>query len=229
MSESLDHKSRLCLMIGIIGGNLLLCGGMNATPIYGYLPSGSGGYAIGTEAGNTFGVAVEFTPQENVTFSSVTLWISGYTGLDGSSLQLSLMGDGSSIGFPPGPASTIGTGTATANNGSDAAFAFSLAGELQARTAYWLFLYLEVPGGGSGANYGQFNCLWDQGGIPAGNVVIDGSEYFADGFLSSSFQTDAPAFGINSVPDEAPTAAMLIVSLGSLFLLRRDLHGTSQQ
>jgi len=216
-------------MIGIIGGNLLLCGGMNATPIYGYLPSGSGGYAIGTEAGNTFGVAVEFTPQENVTFSSVTLWISGYTGLDGSSLQLSLMGDGSSIGFPPGPASTIGTGTATANNGSDAAFAFSLAGELQARTAYWLFLYLEVPGGGSGANYGQFNCLWDQGGIPAGNVVIDGSEYFADGFLSSSFQTDAPAFGINSVPDEAPTAAMLIVSLGSLFLLRRDLHGTSQQ
>ncbi|MGA2245991.1 MAG: VPDSG-CTERM sorting domain-containing protein [Verrucomicrobiota bacterium] len=228
MSELHVHKSRLCLIIAIISGSLLLCGGINASPIYGNLPTGSGGYEISTEAGNTFGVAAEFTPQENVTFSSITLWVSAYTGLDGSSLQLSLMQDGSSIGLPfPGPANTIGTGTAPANDGSDAAFAFSFAGQLQAHTPYWLFLYLQVPGGGFGTGYGQFNCRWDQGGTPTGNVVINGSESYADGFLPSSFQSEAPAFAINGVPDVASTAVMLIISFGSLVLVRRHLRGNS--
>jgi len=213
----------LSLAVALIGYSELSCS-TKASPIYGNLPAGSGTFGIATEAGNTFGIAVEFTPQVNVDFNCITLWLSGYTGLDGSSLQLSLMQDGSSIGFPfPGPATTVASGTAPANNGAEAAFNFSLQGQLQANTPYWLFLYLQVPNGGTGINYGNYNCLWNQGGDSTGNIVIDGSEEFADGFLPSSFQSDSPAFAINAVPEISSAGALLAISLGACFLARRQL------
>lgn len=225
MSHVQTFQFRLLFFAAINCLNSLLPHAASATPIMGNLPAGSGGYGIATEAGNTFGVALEFTPQENVSFDNVTLWISGYTGLDGSSLQLSLMQDGSSVGFPfPGPATTISTGTAAPNGGADAALTFNVSGELQAYTPYWFFLYLQVPGGGFGPDYGLYNCLWDQGGVPLGDVLINGAEYFSDGFMPSSFQSDTPAFAINSVPDSAPTWVLLLGAAGGCLLARHFLN-----
>jgi hypothetical protein len=193
-----------------------------ASMILGNLPDNGSGYEISTEAGNTFGAALEFTPLVNVGFDSVTLWISGYTGLDGSSLSLSLMADSSSDGLPfSGPAQTIISGSMTPNDGSDAAFTFNLGGQLKSNTPYWLFLYLQVPGGGFGPDYGKFNCQWDGGGTPVGDVVINGSETYVDGFSPSSFQSDAPAFSINSVPESTSTASLLALAAGCGLLARR--------
>ncbi len=196
-----------------------------ANQVFGSLPSGNGGYGISTEGGNTFGVAVQFTTQQAVDFSSVTLWVSGYTGLDGSSLQLSLLQDTSSMGYScSGPGNIISTATTAANSGADAAFNFSLSGQLQADTTYWLFLYLEVPGGGIGSDYGRFNCSWDRGGSSTGNITVNGSEDFADGFDSSSFDSDSPAFAFSAVPDLVSTGSAMAVSLGCLALYRFRLR-----
>lgn len=188
--------------------------------ICGSLPNGDSPYTISTEAGNTFGTAVEFTPLVNVSFSSITLWISGYTGQDGSSLSLCLMSDGSSYGLPAGPLITIASGTSAANGGADADLSFDLAGHLCADTPYWLFLYLAVPGGGFGPDMGKFNCNWDSGGTPFGNVDIDGSEAFANFFSPSSFQPTTPAFAIVSVPEPASTFWLLIFAAASCLLWR---------
>lgn len=193
----------------------------NASLLIGNLTDGSSGALIATEAGNTFGSATEFTPSQNLAFDSTTLWISGYNGLDGSVLSLSLMADNSAYGLPfSGPAATIASATAAANDGSDAAFDFNLGGQLKANTPYWLFLYLEVPNGGFGENYGQYNCFWDGGGNPIGNVTINGSEVFADGFNPASFHSDAPAFALNSVPEQTSTALLLGLGLGGCALVR---------
>lgn len=208
-----------CLVFACIWATLLEA---RANLILGNLPPGGAGYGISTESGNTFGAAVEFTPLSDVSFDNVTLWLSGYNGLDGSSLSLSLMNDNSVYGFPSKePAATLATGSATPNDGSDAAFTFALSGQLQANTPYWLFLYLQVPGGGFGPNNGRFNCHWDGGGDTVGNVIIDGSEAFANDFLPSSFQTQAPAFALNTVPDHGATALLLALAIGCCMLFVR--------
>lgn len=199
---------------------LLVPAAARANLLVGNLPAGGAGYAISTAAGNTFGRAVEFTPLQDGCFSSVTLWISGYNGLGGSTLSLALM-DTSADGFPvSGPGQTIADASAAPNDGTDAAFTFNMAGQLNANTPYWLFLYLQVPGGGIGPNYGNFNCYWDSGGTPTGDGVVNGSEAFVNGFYPPSFQSGAPAFSINSVPELPPTAALLAMAAGCCLIAR---------
>jgi hypothetical protein len=218
---SLSRELNRAGFVGLSFLCILLPSDAMANLVVGDLPSGGRQFEISTEAGNTFGTAVEFTPLQNVDFGNVTLWLSGYTGLNGSSLVLSLMQDTSAEGLPfSGPGAAMATGSAAANNGSDAAFTFNLGGQLKASTPYWLFLYLQVPGGGVGPGYGQFNCYWDGGGAPVGDGVIDGSESFADGFYPSSLQSAAPAFSLNSVPELTSTALLLALAIGGCLLSR---------
>jgi hypothetical protein len=223
ISRGAIHIKTCSLFAVLSSGFLFVPSEARANLIMGNLPAGGGGYTIATEAGNTFGAAVEFTPLSNVAFDSVTLWISGYNGLGGSLLYLSLLGDSSSYGFPfSGPAGTIATGSAAPNNGSDAAFTFNFGGQLSANTPYWLFLYLQVPNGGTGPDYGKFNCYWDGGGTTAGGVIINGSETYADGFSPGSIQSGAPAFSINSVPDATSTASLLALAAGCCLFARHQ-------
>lgn len=186
--------------------------------------SGSGGVLIATEDFNTEGYAVGFTPLQNVGFDSVTVWLNGYTGqslfpnwgVGGVTLSVNLMTDASSYSPPlwfSGPAAIIATAYAAPNNGSDAAFTVDLSGSLQANTPYWLFLYLEagLPDG--------YDCYWDLGGTPVGDVVINGSEHFEDGSFSS-LGSVAPAFALNSPSPAVPepstgiVGALLLIPLG---------------
>jgi hypothetical protein len=186
----------------------------------GNLPGAGNGHSIATEAGNTFGTAAEFTPLQNIQFNSVTLWLSGYTGLDGSVLYLSVLNNYSGTPFPQ-PGGTIAIGSAKPNDGSDGAVTFDLSGNLQASTQYWLFLYLWVPGGGFGPDYGLFNCYWDGGGKATDNVLVNGSEEYINGFSPGTYKSDAPAFAINSVPEVTSTASLLtLAGFGGLFARR---------
>ncbi len=206
--------------------------GAKADTLLGNPPAGggdSGGFSISTEADNTFGQAVEFTPLQDVSFDSVTLWLNGFTGrgLDsgqiGVNLSLNLMTDASAYSPPilaGGPAAVMASADAPPNDGSDAAFSFDLSGSLQANTPYWLFAYL-CPTGADPAD--AYNCYWDNAGTTAGDVDINGSAYFVDGSFGA-LQSGAPAFAlISAVPEPSSPAiagAMLLISLG-LRALRR--------
>jgi hypothetical protein len=206
--------------------------GARADTLFGNLPASdgnSGGFSISTKADNTFGQAVEFTPLQDVSFDSVTLWLNGFTGRGlysgqiGVNLSLNLMTDGSSYSppLPPsGPAEVMATAYAPPNDGSDAAFTFDLSGSLQANTPYWLFAYLCTTGVDP---MDAYNCYWDNAGATAGDVDINGSAYFEDGSFGA-LQSGAPAFALISVvPEPSSTAiagAMLLIPLG-LRALRR--------
>lgn len=193
--------------------------------ILGNLPSSTGntgGFAIGTEAANTFGWAVEFTPLQNISFDSVTLWVNGFTGKGadsgqvGANLSLNLMEDASTIGYPlPGPTAIIATAYAPPNDGSDAAFAFNLSGSLGANTPYWLFLYLGLTGPNASDAY---SCYWDSGGAPVGDVIVDGSDSFAVGSFEP--QSGSPAFALNSSSTgSVPAVPESYTAIGTALLL----------
>ena len=168
--------------------------------------------SFGESSFNTFGQAESFTASQDISFSTVTLWMQGYnsamTGEDTSAtLSLSLMTDGVND-YPPGttatdPQATKSTAFAPINNSAYAPYTFNLSGTLTANTTYWFFVYLMVPTGGF------YDCNWVDGGSPNADITINGTTPFYTGSFVPFDPTSSPQGGPNfaldyHTPSETP-------------------------
>ncbi len=181
-------------------------------------------------AANGSGGAVAFTPLQDLTFSSVTVWFTGYTGLDlygrmNQSFYAGIYTDNS--GYPGSPRfgtaasqpfqQVLSLSVPAPNDGSLAAFDFANTSPnitLHANTTYWLFIY-ENTGGSLNINNPPH---WVAGNDFTGNAIYNGSDSFAFpvGFTPSSV---TPAFAINGVP-EPGVYALIVLSVLCFFAWR---------
>lgn len=195
-------------------------------PVFGNFPNGSSGFDI--VAYNTsmnIGAAVEFTPLEDIDVSSVTIWLSGYSGIYGQTMYASICSNNPHNTFGTaanGPGGALLTLTSAApNDGSLAAFTFSGSAILSANTSYWLVLDSEE----TQIAPAPAQADWVGGGAPTGDAIYDGSVVYS--YLPSpSINTSSivPAFTINAVPEPGVAALMsipLIFGLGRAFFKRQ--------
>jgi hypothetical protein len=202
-------------------------------PVFGNSPNGTSGFNIIIyNTSMDIGAAVEFTPTENINVSSITLWLSGYTGTGGQTMD---------VGIYSNSSFQIGTATNTpytdllnftspgANDGSLAAFTFtnptgtpggnpSGSTLLSANTHYWLAIdSQEIQGSGY---YGD--AVWVTGGTPTGDATYNGSVVY-NHLPSTSINTSSitPAFTINAVPE--PGFASLM-GLPLVFFVGRSVY-----
>ena len=185
---------------------------IKADSLFGNTPDGSYGYGIYASYPYPYvsGAAVSFTLAEDITISSVTLYLSNYTQSFG--LQL-LEGTNVNSLSPVGVFSSSAT-----NNGSLSAFTFSLiaydgtnwlpsAATLSAGDTYWLFAY------GSSKSSGTIE--WVGGTTPTGSAAFNGTAlYYGSpaGNFMPALNATAPSFTINAVPE--PSALTLIAAGG---------------
>jgi hypothetical protein len=190
-------------------------------PILENEPIGGDAFSIAYEAGNTWGAAVSFTPQQNVDVFSVTLWLTGYTGQNGQSMFAGIWDDANDLEsfFPTQPGWEIASlSTPASNDGSLDSFTFYASSEmpiLASNTKYWLVIY------GTGDLSGS-SLTWVDGTSPTGGATYDGSESLAVGSFSSPSLT-TPAFTINSSPEVNPVpepSTVALAALGLAFLFR---------
>jgi hypothetical protein len=178
-------------------------------PIFGNAPDGNGSaYDVSWYNYTSSGGAVAFTPDQNITLSSVTVWLQGYTGQNGLSLDAAIYNN-----FQGQPGQEIDVLTSPEpNDGSISAFNFSSSSGstvLDAGDEYWLLLY------GNGTNpMDPTGCHWEEGGSPTGAAAYDGTQGFYEPY------TDTPAFTINAVPEPGVGS---LVALGLLLGLGRLL------
>jgi len=180
--------------------------------VFGNSPTGGGVFNFTADGGIAGGGAVAFTPTQNLSFSGITVWLTGYTGRDmygnlNQSLYAGIYDNYSPFpGSPNQPAQEIASLSAPApNDGSLGSFTFanlSPTTTLQANTQYWLFIYENTSGSFNYYDYPQ----WVGGDSPIGNAIYDGSESFFDFSFSPSSET--PAFAINAVPEPGTTSMM---------------------
>jgi hypothetical protein len=186
------------------------------------------------------GGAVGFTPEGNIDLTSVSLWLSGYTGQYGQSIDVSLWNSnpantgfantGNAGSFPWSPVITLQS--AAANDGSLAEFTFDASSStvLSANTEYWL-----VVTAGAHAGNNMTGASWLAGGTPVGDAIYDGAESY--NVSGSAFDTSSalPSFSINTdadsltavtaAPEPSSVALMMIPFLllaGRLFYNRRN-------
>jgi hypothetical protein len=187
---------------------LFLAGGLSAqasVPVFGNSPDGDGtsfSLSVYNELSMSGG-AVEFTPQENINVSSVTLWLADYTGYYGERVDASIWENYDNTPYMQ----LLDFNPASPNNGSMAAFTFcdpaadlftdpSGSTTLSANASYWLV----VTEGGPPGNYAT-GANWVGGGVPMGDSIYNGS----DNYTPDQGEFDAcsvlPAFTINTVPE----------------------------
>jgi hypothetical protein len=172
-------------------------------PVFGNCSGGNGNaFTIAaSSSGQTFGGAVGFTPTADMSLSSVTLWLNGYTGQNGQTYSAEICDNLDPFSQGNQPGQVIATlNTPTANNGSTKAFKFTDASgsvTLDAGEEYWLAIFAVVPS----PEAGFVSSEWVQGQTPTGCAVYDGAE----GFSGSSFYASSatPAFSINSLDSSA--------------------------
>lgn len=195
-----------------------------ADPILGNAPTTGNAFSIAFEGGNTWGAAIAFTPQLDVNFFSVTLWLTGYNGQNGQSMCAGIWSDATQLdpAFSSQPAVDLAYLSPPApNDGSLAAFTFdelSAPSVLHADTKYWLFIY------GTGDLSGSF-LSWAQGSPPTGNAFYNGADVFAGGSFAPA-DSLIPAFTINGVSSnvstvpEPATVGLAGISVAVLLILR---------
>jgi len=197
--------------------------------LFGNSPAGGTGFSVSAQSPpNATGGAVAFTPSEDMSFSSITVWLSGYNGLDvfGNLNQSFYAGIWTDAAPAPGgvdqPQADIDPlSVPPPNDGSLAAFTFdnlSPSTILSANTEYWLVIYENT--GGSIA----VGSTWVGGNVPVGNATYDGSDRFSfpAGFTSSSI---IPAFEINAAPEPGAIAFdTLSILFGGLYAFRLRRH-----
>jgi hypothetical protein len=198
------------------------------SPEFGNSPNGNGtAFDLSTYGQLSLsGGAVGFTPDANIELSSVSLWLTGYTGQSGQTIDVSIWDNSTSNSHPWAP--VISLSAALPNNGSLAEFTFSSPSAnsyndpsgsmvLSANTEYWLVVT-------AGAQPG--NCTtdasWVNGIPPTGNAIFDASETYnvnggsfdPNGAMPAfSINSDAP-FSIDPVPEPGSAS---IMSLAMLF------------
>jgi hypothetical protein len=192
-------------------------------PVFGNCSGGTGSaYSIGaSSSGETFGAAVGFTPDANMSLSSVTLWLNGFTGQNGQTYSAEICENVDPFSQGNQPGEVIATlNTPAANNGSTKAFKFTDASgslTLDAGQEYWLAIFGVVPS----PQAGFVSSEWVQGADPIGSAVYDGAEGYSGGMFYTSSAT--PAFSLNSsdpsaisiapVPEPSSVTLMIIPAL----------------
>jgi len=187
-------------------------------PVFGNTTNVGEAFTISaTASGESFGGAVAFTPLENISVTSVTLWLDGYTGEHDQAFCAGIYEN--EFNMPGLPVAALNI--PPPNDGSRAAFTFTDAAEpatLEAGQEYWLFIYGAVP-----TNCPQsMSVAWVNGGAPTGDSVYDGSEAFSASTFGDS--PDMPAFTINTVPEPGVMAFIglaVLLGLGRVVCQRR--------
>jgi hypothetical protein len=204
-------------------------------PVFGNSPDGGNGFSLVAYNGLSMsGGAVGFTPTENISLTSVTLWLTGFTGQNGQTINVSIWDNSGSAPYAP----LMTLGAPAANNGSLGAFTFdnpvinpaddpSHSTVLSANREYWLVVTAGDPFG---------NCLdsstWVGGGMPTGNAIFDAADSynvyggsFCDSSSLPAFAIDDPNPGVaNPVPEPGSLALLsipLLFGLARWFSLRR--------
>lgn len=199
------------------------------SPVFGNSPDGDNGFALSVYNGMSLsGGAVEFTPTADISLSSVTLWLSGYTGQYGQSIYANIWSS-SSAQQPYAP--YLSLGTTAHNNGSLAAFTFSSLSAnpyndpsgttvLDANTAYWLV----VTAGGSAGDY-MAGANWVGGNTPGGSAIFNGADSYNVYGASFSPGATLPAFTLNDssfVFQEVPEpGSFSLIAIPALLLIGR--------
>jgi len=196
------------------------------TSVFGNSPNGGNGFGISVyNQLSLSGGAVEFTPTQDINLSSVTLWLSGYTGQFGQSIYANIwLNSGANSPYTP----YISLGTSAHNDGSQAAFTFSSLSEnlysnpsgstmLSANNSYWLV----VTASGQPGNY-MAGASWVGGSTPTGLAIYDGADNYNVYGGSFSPSSSLPAFSINSasspvfiqeVPEPGTMALMAVPAM----------------
>ena len=191
--------------------------------VFGNNPNGDGsGFSLVAYDGQSMsGGAIEFTPTENIDLTSVSLWLSGYTGQFGQNINASIWASNNNTPWAP----YISLSSPTHNNGALAEFTFSNPTgnlysdpsgslELSAGTAYWLVVTAE----GQSGPY-ESGATWVDGGSPAGGANFDGADDYYVNSGSFDASSTLPSFSINSdtliqsVPEPGCFALMTIPAL----------------
>lgn len=213
---------------------------------FGNGPVGGDGFHWSVYNGSTIsGGAVSFTPTQDINVSSVTLWLTGFSGAYGTKVNAGIylnqndpagfLNGGSARSYPG--AAYLTFTTPEHNDGSLAAFTYlnpvanpfnnpSGSMVLSANITYWL---LVTPSGPMAGQPYFFGGDWVGGGTPAGDAVYNGavSADWYNGKYDSS--TVMPAFAINSVfspntqisPVPEPKTVALLGMFAVCLLLRK--------
>jgi hypothetical protein len=165
---------------------------MSAQTILSSLPADA--FPVIAGLGNvSSGGAVAFTPQQDCTLSSVTLWLRGYTGVNGQEIKAQLFGN-SPLNQPEGQLGSFNV--PPPNDGSIAGFTFNLPANigLKGGKTYWIFIYA----GQNDASMQKGTALyWLQGNQPSGTAAFSGSLAYAHNVFAPS--SSIPAFSIATV------------------------------
>jgi hypothetical protein len=190
-------------------------------PVFGNAPNGQDGFGIVLYNQQCLSAgAVEFTPEENIDLSSITLWLSDYTGQNGQTINVGIYANdddphnnpGNALNFPDAP--YLYFSTPAPNDGSLAAFNFchptgspinnpSDSTVLLANTPYWLLVT-------AGGQPGDYLCTsgWTGGGALMGDATYNQSDDYNNGGYDDS--TLMPAFTLNAVPEPGFATLMTI-------------------
>lgn len=199
--------------------------------VFGNAPESGTAFGIVTYNGLSMsGGAVGFTPTANIDLSSVSLWLSGYSG--GQTINVSIWSSSPVGGYNPGTASIfpwapiVSLNSVSHNNGSLAEFTFSDPKDttLSANTEYWVVVTSSEPGNSLNA------ASWVNGGTPTGEAIFDGADSY--NIYGGAFDASSalPAFSINSdsgsslIPVPEPSS-MTLISIPLLFGMGRLLYG----
>ena len=175
------------------------------------------------------GAAVGFTPDANIELSSVSLWLTGFTGQSAQTIDVSIWDNSPGTSGSHPWAQLISLSSASPNNGSLDEFTFSSPSAnpytdpsdsmvLSANTEYWLVVT-------AGAQSGMTDAGWVNGTTPAGSAIFDTAETYNVYGGSFNCSSALPAFSINSdspltvdpVPEPGSASLMgfaLLLALG---------------
>ncbi|HEY1662144.1 MAG TPA: hypothetical protein VGI03_06975 [Verrucomicrobiae bacterium] len=188
---------------------------------FGNSPNGELTFNFAESGYNTEGAAVSFTPLENISLASVSVWITGYVGTDYNGQQdmtlpggiysdnLVQTGPDTYLNEPGDLVVNLRTPSLNSDSTTELTYMNSSPSTiiLQAKTQYWFLIYA------SGANTGNGG-MWVGGNIPTGDAVYDGSESFFSGSFAPS--TEVPSLSVNAVPEPAFGAITGLLSFLSL-------------
>jgi len=200
---------------------------------------GQGELGFGVEAWNSFLSAEEFSPQQNFSFSGLTLQVTDFQDAlpiseqENSTLVLSLASD--SYQYDPAtqqwvdevqPGATISSATATINSSTGSSYNFDISGSLQAGVAYWLWIYIQTPDGSESvsADWCGVESIQSIGASGSEEVLINGYETAVDVFNNPSTPVDQ-FFTISSVPEPGAIGLLAVALLVGAVLIKSNRPG----
>lgn len=177
---------------------------------------------LNSSLSDPYGALMAFTPLQTFTLTNVSLWLSGYTGANGMSIQLDIIADENDGPYYPTGAGATSPVTPNVplyvqapftspapNSGGLAEFTFTGDTTLAANLVYYIYLIGNDAGGAT------FNVNLAASPVPSSSEVLyDGTEnygYFNGNLSYQGLDTSySAAFELNAVPEPGTTALMLL-------------------